>query len=139
MFGGNFEPSLDSVERFHRTQRIWQTGPNMLSPKAAFTPCEHHGLIYLPEASPCKKLLKMLNSVTEVYILLPLQLHINLYGSFSFIADNNLFMIDYNRKACTWNLESKKTELTPLHINVKKSLTAISVGLLLDSEIRYIG
>lgn len=66
VFGGNTGPSLDSVERFHTTQKTWQIGANMLSPKAAFTPCEHRGLIYLPETSPKKKQLEVLNPVTEM-------------------------------------------------------------------------
>ena len=38
VFGGNTNPSLDSVEKFHRTRRTWCTGPTMSTPKVCFTP-----------------------------------------------------------------------------------------------------
>ena len=114
VFGGNTEPALNTMERFHLTTRIWQNGPRMLSPKVCFTPFEYHGLIYLAEISAQKKQLEVLNPLTEEYTLLPLQLHGSHFGSVSFIESNTLYICSYIGTVGTWVLGSQDAELKDL-------------------------
>lgn len=70
IFGG---AGLASVERFHCSIWNWERGPQMLTPKFSFTPCEHQALSTCP--SPDRKQLEALDPVTEVYSLRPLELY----------------------------------------------------------------
>ena len=116
VFGGNTANTLDSVERLHRGNRTWQSGPRMLSPKVCFTPCGYQGLIYLAETSHIKKHLEVLNPVTEEYTLLPLELTHNLYGSISFIDQGALVLLNCSCEAGVWSLGSTASSLETLSI-----------------------
>lgn len=126
VFGGNIGVTLDSVECFHRTERRWRRGPRMLSPKVCFTPCEHRGLIYLPEVSPRKKLLEVLDPIAETYSLLPLELCGTQMGSISFFVDSDLVIIDYNRKVGSWRVGSKAKQLSDLYISEGRNRNCLS-------------
>lgn len=117
VFGGS---DLASVERFHCSVRNWERGPQMPTPKSSFTPCENQGLIYLPCPSPHRKQLEVLDPVTEVYTLRPLELYSPYFGSVSFVLDNILYVVDYTKQAGTWALGSQDTELTNLQITVEE-------------------
>ena len=126
VFGGNVGETLDSVECFSLVQRSWRTGPRMLSPKVCFTPCEHRGFIYLPEVSPHKKLLEVLDPVAERYHLLQLELSGARLGSVSFFVGSELVVIDYNRKVGSWRVGSKARQLSEIYISEGRDKTCLT-------------
>ena len=92
----------------------------MPTPKVCFTPSHYKGLIYLAEVSPIKKQLEVLNPESGLYRTLPLELHHPLYGSVSFIHNDQLFIIHYNPNSGTWPLSSQQTQLDKLHLTCSK-------------------
>ena len=119
VFGGNTDPALSSVERFNYVTKSWETGNSMLSPKVCFTPCEHKGLVYLAGTSAIKKQLETLDPRTDTYSLLPLTLQGSLYGCVSFVVEQDLIIVDYNKTASKWRLGSEETHLSSISITLK--------------------
>ena len=129
VFGGNTGNSLTSVERFHRTNRTWEMGPPMPSPKVAFTPCVHHSLIYLPCPNEKNRQLEVLDPATEMYTLLPLLLYSGLYGSVSFVVDSYLCVIDFNKQMGRWEIGSQDTRLTDMRMSVHRERNCYTNGI----------
>lgn len=116
VFGGNTKATLTSAERFHTKERTWTRIRDMKTPKVCFTPCEHHGLIYLPEISTQRKPLEVYFPKQDRYEPLALMLFGAFYGSVSFICDSELYIVDIDSRAGKWSLNNANEFLTPIEV-----------------------
>jgi hypothetical protein len=109
VFGGD-APTYLSCEKFNRATSRWAALPNMNKSRYAFSPCEHHGEVYLPCVRLEHKTLECFSLAKEEFTVLAPQLPFNTVDSIALIYDGELVVVAQGvKQMARWRLGSDQS------------------------------
>lgn len=112
VFGGNTSPAITSCEKYPVKTKNWIKISDMNGPKSCFTPCQVRNEVYLCCFNPDSKPFEAFNPVTEAFRELPVAYTSSLHGSVTFLIENTLYIVAYEKILLKWQLS--KPSLDPV-------------------------
>lgn len=109
VFGGlGNSQHLSSCEKWRNDTDSWTPLPGMHYPRAHFTPCDYHSLLYLVSSSDDHRMIETFNPESEVFavlaVALPGQLALG-FTSVAFIAFGELCMLTGGKQMVRWRVD----------------------------------
>lgn len=134
VFGGNFDPSLTSSERFPLNSPLWTSIGHMQSAKVLFSPCGYGEEIYLAAANSSGDYFEAFCPNSCSFRLVLLTMFVPCYGSVAWVEGSCLYVIGANRdfgrvdlREEKWEKEVEKVKLKQIN-SVTSRITPVVVG-----------